>query len=109
MRSAELPPPEDTVRARVVDKPCSELRPWDLCRVPSDRKAPVLGYRVCCPACGFVTLSVAGDDGQAIYEGQPGLTLSQPVECLYCGARVLIEYGEMVLLDGDHVHPTHLS
>ena len=109
MRSAEKLPPEQMVKARVVEKPCSELRPWELARVPADRKAQVVGYRVCCPACGFVTLSVAGDAGQQIYEGDPGLTLSEPVECLYCGARVLIEYGGMVLLDGDHVHPVHLS
>ena len=109
MWCAELPPPEDRMKARVVEKPCSQLSPWELARVPSDPTAQVVGYRVCCPACGFVTLSVSGDQGQAISEGQPGLTLSQPVECLYCEARVMIEGGQMTLVEGGNVHKLRLS
>ena len=104
------PQPHPTpVWARVVDKPCTKLLPWELARVPSDRRAPPIGYRLCCPSCGFVTLSVIGDQGQALLGRGRGLSLAQPVECLYCEAQVLVQGGQMTLVEDGHVHRRRLS
>ena len=94
------------MKARVVDRAPCELEPGELRRVPQNPRDRVVGYHVCCPTCGFVSVAVAGDEGLAFTEGEEpdGLSFSQPVECLYCEALVRIDLGEMTLEEGRDVH-----
>ena len=94
------------MKARVVDRAPCELEPGELRRVPRNPRARVVGYHVCCPTCGFVSVAVAGDEGLAITEGEgpDDLSFSRPVECLYCEVLVQIDHGEMTLVEDGDVH-----
>jgi len=92
--------------ARIVDRAPCELEPGELRRVPQNSRARVVGYHLCCPACGFVTLAVNGDEGLVITEGDEpdDLTFSRPVECLYCEAQVHVNRGELIMVENGDVH-----
>ena len=92
------------MKARVVDKPSCELEPGELRRVPQNPRARVVGYHVCCPACGFVTMAVNGDEDLVISEGEQGLSFSRPVDCLYCETLVRLDRGELTLVEDGDVH-----
>ena len=92
------------MKAQVVDKPSCKLERGELRRVPQNPRIRVVGYHVCCPACGFVTLAVNGDEGLVITEGEQGLSFSRPVDCLYCEALVRLDCGEMILVEDEDVH-----
>ena len=97
------------MKVRMVDKPSCKLEPGELRRVPQNPQARVVGYHVCCPGCGFVTLAVNGDEGLAITEGDGGLSFSRLVECLYCENMIRVDRGNLILMeDGDvHLPPAH--
>ena len=94
------------MRAQIVNRAPCELEPGELRRVPQNLRIRVVGYHVCCPGCGFVTMAVDGSDGLAIIEGEgpASLSFSQPVECLYCEALVRLDHGEMDMVEGGDVH-----
>ena len=92
------------MKARVVARAPCELEPGELRRVPQNLRVRVVGYHVCCPGCGFVTMAVDGDEGLVITEGDGGLSFSRPVECLYCEALVQLDSGEIDTREDGDVH-----
>ena len=92
------------MRVQVVARPPCELEPGEMRRVPQNPRVRVVGYHVCCPACGFVTMAVDGHEGLVITEGDNGLTFSRPVECLYCDALVRVDRGETNTREDGDVH-----
>ena len=92
------------MKAQVVDKLSCKLEPGELRRVPQNPRVRVVGYHVCCPGCGFVTMAVNGDEGLVITEGEQGLSFSRPVDCLFCETLVRLDGGEMTLVEDEDVH-----
>ena len=94
------------MRVKIVDRAPCELEPGELRRVPQNPRVRVVGYHVCCPGCGFVTMAVDGDEGLAITEGEgpDDLSFSRPVDCLYCEALVGLDRGELALVEDGDVH-----
>ena len=93
------------MRVKIVDRAPCELEPGELRRVPQNLRVRVVGYHVCCPGCGFVTMAVDGDEGLAITEGEgpDDLSFSRPVECLYCEVLVRLDHGEIDTREGGDV------
>ena len=83
----------------------SKLEPGEMRRVSQDRHRLLVGYHVCCPRCGFVTVALNGNDGLVITEDQAGgrVTFSQPVRCVFCAVLVHLRDGEAELEDDDRV------
>jgi hypothetical protein len=89
-------------------RPC-ELTPADARRVPQRYTASLVGYYVCCPRCGFVTIALDRVDGLAITEqamdGDLALTFSCPVRCTYCAVLIGIGANTVTLQEDDRVRP----
>ena len=85
-------------------RPC-ELERGDLRRVPQNTNHPVIGFHVCCPRCGFVTIALAGYGGLEIEESEDHrlVTFSTPVRCAYCGVLIHLREGEATLEEDDRV------
>ena len=47
--------------------PC-KLERGEMRRVSQDRRFGLVGYHVCCPRCGYVTVALNGSDGMVITE-----------------------------------------
>ena len=93
------------MKVQIVDRAPCELEPGELRRVPQNPRVRVVGYHVCCPGCGFVSIAVDGDEGLAITEGEgpDDLSFSRPVECLYCEVLVRLDHGEIDTREGGDV------
>lgn len=90
------------MRAVICDKvPCA-LERGEMRRVPANSKSAILGYHVCCPRCGFVSIAVEGNGGLLIEEDK-GVTLSKPLECLYCRVQIHIEKSNIRLEETPYV------
>jgi len=85
-------------------RPC-KLERGELRRVSQDRRRLLVGYHVCCPRCGFVTVALNGRDGLVISESDDGqdVTFSKPVRCLYCAVLIHLTAGEANLEEDEHV------
>ncbi len=81
-------------------RPC-RMPKGSLRRVPQDLMQRLIGYNVCCPACGFVTFALQGSEGLTIteQEGESGtvVSFSRPLRCLYCGVRVGLKENEATI------------
>ena len=55
---------------RPTSKPPCKLERGELRRVSQDRRFGLVGYHVCCPRCGFVTVALNGNDGLVITESE---------------------------------------
>jgi hypothetical protein len=88
----------------VARRPC-ELEPGEMRRVPQDRRGPPVGYHVCCPRCGFVTVALHGRDGLEIAEDEGGgrVSFSRPLRCLYCRVLIHLHGGEARLEEDERV------
>ena len=64
-----------------TDKRYCKLERGELRRVPQDRRSLIVGYHVCCPQCGFVTVALNGHAGLVITESEDGerVSLSDPI------------------------------
>jgi len=85
-------------------RPC-KLEPGEMRRVSQDRRRLLVGYHVCCPRCGFVTVALNDHDGQAITESADGadVTFAKPVRCIYCAVLIHVREGEGRLEEDEHV------
>ena len=85
-------------------RPCKLAR-GEMRRVSQDRRRVFVGYHVCCPRCGFVTIALNGDDGLAIGEIDDGerVTFSRPLRCLYCAVLIHLRDGDAELEEDDRV------
>lgn len=91
------------MKAHVTNKVPCKLEPGELRRVPQNSKGWVVGYHVCCPRCGFVTLAVVGRDDLAIAEDDGALTFSDALRCIYCLVLIRIERGRLSTEEDDRV------
>ena len=85
------------MKALVVSKPPCQLERGELRRVPQNPRSWAVGYHVCCPRCGYVSMALNGEDGLRIEEDGDQPTLSEPLRCLYCEVLMRVEAGELTL------------
>ena len=93
------------MRMRPTSKRPCKLERGELRRVSQDRRRLLVGYHVCCPRCGFVTVALNGHDGLAITESEDGseVTFSKPLRCLYCAVLIHLKDGLATLEEDDRV------
>ena len=93
------------MRMRPTDKRPCKLERGELRRVPQDRRGLIVGYHVCCPRCGFVTVALNGHAGLVITESEDGerVTFSEPLRCLYCAVLIALSDGEAQLEEDERV------
>ena len=86
------------------ERPC-RMKRGEVRRVPQARSAPLIGYHLCCPRCGFVTPALQHDEGVIITEGDDpvDITFSRPVRCMYCQVLIGLRSGEFDLVEDQHV------
>lgn len=90
-----------TVKLRMTDHPPCQMAKGELRRVPQHQPSAVVGYYICCPRCGFVTVAVNGSDGQILSEveenGSLLVSFSCPVRCMLCAVLIHLDRGEATL------------
>lgn len=95
------------MRLQLSDKRPCRLERGEIRRVPQSREAHLVGYHVCCPRCGFITIALQGQDGFAITEtgagGDVRLSFSRPLRCTYCAVLICVEAGHAALREDDRV------
>lgn len=95
------------MRLRPSDKRPCRLERGDVRRVPQSPAAGLVGYHVCCPRCGFITIALEGQDRFSITEADAGgemlLTFSRPLRCTYCAVLIQLQHGEATLQEDDRV------
>ena len=82
-------------------RPCK----LDRSELSQDRRRLLVGYHVCCPRCGFVTVALNGHDGLAITENDDGsnVSFSKPLRCIYCAVLIGLKDGLASLEEDDRV------
>jgi hypothetical protein len=95
------------MRLRISNRVPCKLERGELRRVPQDSKFGLVGYHVCCPRCGFVTVAVHGSREQVIDENQEDgelrVSLAKPLRCAYCSVLIHVTDGEATLEEDAHV------
>jgi hypothetical protein len=66
---------------------------------------PVVGYHVCCPRCGFVTVALQHHENLVISEGATpdDVTFSKPLRCIYCRVLIHVTAGTLRIEEDEHV------
>jgi hypothetical protein len=90
--------------APTSERPCA-LRRGQARRVPQNARAAVLGYHICCPRCGYVTVALQGNDGLLIEESpdRAEVSFSKGLRCIYCKVLIHVTSGEITLEEDEHV------
>ena len=85
-------------------RPC-ELERGQARRVSQNPRGVLVGYHVCCPRCGYVTVALHGSDGLTITESddRTEVSFSTPLRCLFCKVRIAVAAGELQLIEDEHV------
>jgi hypothetical protein len=92
------------MKAQVTSAAPCKLKGGELHRFPESRKSWPLGYHVCCPRCGFVSIALNGVEELEILESVTGeVTFSRPLRCLYCSVLIHIERCTIRLEEDEHV------
>jgi hypothetical protein len=93
------------MKLTISTRPPCRLGPGELRRVPQNLKSGIVGYHVCCPRCGFVTVAFNGKDGFQITEDDTRsvVTFSRPMRCTYCSVLIHLRNGEAELEEDEHV------
>ena len=92
------------MKARVTNSAPCKLSKGELRRVPLRKTEVAIGYHICCPKCGYVTLALANYEGLLIDESVDGhVTLSAPVRCLFCRVLIHIRRCDLKLEEDEHV------
>jgi hypothetical protein len=95
------------MRLHLTDRRPCHLERGDLRRVPQNLRSGIVGYHVCCPRCGFVTVAINGSDGLVITEAEENgsllVTFSRPVRCTYCAVLIHLDRGEATLEEDANV------
>ena len=89
------------MRLQVTSRRPCELERGQARRVSQNPRGVLVGYHVCCPRCGYVTVALHGSDGLTITESddRTEVTLSEPLRCLFCKVRIAITAGELQLIE----------
>ncbi len=87
------------------DAPC-KLEKGHARRVPQNPRSWVVGYHLCCPRCGFVTIAFNGRDGLTITENNTDeASFSCPLRCLYCQVLIHLKDSELTMEEDENVRP----
>ena len=94
-----------TVRMRPTSKVPCLLERGEIRRVSQDRRRVLVGYHLCCPRCGFVSVAINGSDGLTISESDDGqeVSFSKALRCLYCAVLIELNRGEARIREDEHV------
>jgi hypothetical protein len=99
------------MRLRLSNRVPCRLERGELRRVPQDSKFGLVGYHVCCPRCGFVTVAVHGNKEQVVTEamehGELLVSFAEPLRCTYCAVLIHVDHGEACLEEDEHVRNLH--
>jgi hypothetical protein len=99
------------MRLRISNRVPCRLEKGELRRVPQDSKSGLVGYHLCCPRCGFVTVAVHGCKEQVITEttehGELQVSFAKPLRCAYCSVLIHVTDGEAALDEDAHVRNLH--
>lgn len=93
------------MRLRPTSKRPCRLERGEMRRVSQNRKGLLVGYHVCCPRCGFVTVALNGHAGLLITESDDGerVTFSEPLRCVYCAVLIALRDGQAELEEDERV------
>ena len=93
------------MRLTVSTHPPCKMQRGELRRVPRNLRSHVVGYYVCCPRCGFVSVAFNGKDDLSIVEDDERvvITFSKPIRCTYCAVLIHLQKGEAELEEDEHV------
>lgn len=92
------------MKAVVSNRPPCRLDRGELRRVPQNRLYGIVGYHVCCPRCGFVTVALTGRDDLNIDESDSDqVSFSKPIRCIYCNVLIHLSENEYTLEEDEHV------
>lgn len=85
-------------------RPC-KLDRGEMRRVSQDLRRLLVGYHVCCPRCGFVSVAFNAHEGLEITESEDGadVTFSKPLRCVYCAVLIHLRAGEAELEEDERV------
>ena len=94
-----------SIRMRPTSKGPCKLARGEMRRVSQDRRFGLVGYHVCCPRCGYVTVALAGRDGMAITADPVtgAVTFSDPLRCVFCQILIHVRDGLGTLEEDEHV------
>lgn len=85
-------------------RPCN-LEPCEARRVSQNPQFPIVGYHLCCPRCGFVSIAFQNHEGMVISEGATAddeVTFSKPLRCIYCAVLIHVTAGNITLEEDEH-------
>jgi hypothetical protein len=84
--------------------PCN-LERGEMRRVSQNRQFGLVGYHVCCPRCGYVTVALNGRDEMVITEDPvtSAVTFSVPLRCMFCRVLIHVRDGLGSLEEDEHV------
>ena len=87
------------MKAIYSDRPPCKLERGHIRRVPQNPRSFVVGYHVCCPTCGFVTIALQGKKGLVINENLDAfeVSFSAPLRCTYCNVLMQFDRSEIHL------------
>ena len=95
------------MKAIYSDRPPCRLAKGHIRRVPQNPRSYVVGYHVCCPKCGFVTIALQGKNGLTISENLDRFEVgfSEGLRCVYCNILIQLRDSELKLEEDEHVRP----
>lgn len=84
-----------SIRMRPTGKGPCKLERGEMRRVSQDKRFGLVGYHVCCPRCGYVTVALNGSKGLVITEDQAhdAVTFSEPLRCAFCQVLIHVKDG----------------
>jgi hypothetical protein len=93
------------MKAIYSDRPPCKLERGHIRRVPQNPRSFVVGYHVCCPKCGFVTIALQGKNGLEVTEklGEFEVSFSTPLRCTYCNILIHLDRSRIELQEDKHV------
>jgi hypothetical protein len=93
------------MRLTVSSSVSCRLKPGELRRVPQNSHSYLVGYYVCCPRCGYVTIAFNGTNDLQIAEdvSHSVISFSKPLRCVYCSVLIHLHCSEAELEEDEHV------
>lgn len=93
------------MRLHITSRRSCDIERGQAGRMPQNPRSRLVGYDVCCPRCGFLTVAVNGRGGLTIIESdhRTDVTFSTPIRCPYCKVRIAVTAGEIQLIEDAHV------
>ena len=92
------------MKAHITSTTPCKLNKGELRRVPQRQTEWPIGYHICCPRCGFVTLALNNSSGLQISESMDGhVSFSAPIRCMYCNVIIHIQRCELTFEEDEDV------